>query len=112
MHVKRRLFNLTALLSLLVCSVTAGPVFLRGLITPPPPPGWVVNLSNGDRLLFNTDEVMLQRWDGHGGFPDLAEVFYMWIAIPAAMLPIWWLANWIRGRDGRRDRSGFPVVRP
>jgi hypothetical protein len=108
---KRHLFNLTSLLSLLLFALTAGIFFLGGLITPPAPPGWVLNFSSGNRLYFNTDEVMLQRPDGRGGFPNLAEVFYMWITIPAAVLPICWLINWLKHRDPNRDRSGFPVIR-
>ena len=107
---KRRMFNLVAILSLLLCASTAGMFFLGGLINPPAPRSLMLNLPNGDRLYFNRDEAMLQPSDGHGGFPNLAEVFYMWIAIPAAVLPIWWLINWLKRRDRNRMRSGFPVV--
>ena len=107
---KRRLFNLVAILSLLTCGSTAGMFFLGGLLSPPAPRSWVLSLPNGDQLYFNRDEAMLQRSDGHGGFPDLFEVFYMWIAIPTAIPPIWWLIDWINRRDRSGNRSGFPVV--
>lgn len=107
---KRRLFNSLAGLSLLLCLATGGTFFI-GLLTPPA--SWTLNLRDGYRLMFNKDEVMLQRWwDGHGGFPVTAGVFYMMIAIPAAVMPTWWAMTRIKERDRRSDTPGFPVVQP
>lgn len=85
---RRRLFNILSVVSLLLCVATLGPFIIGGVFRPHGSITWPVG---NYVLMFNWDQIHIYRYPTGGNTGPLAEVFYGMVGILAAILPGIWL---------------------